>query len=552
MKHKKLLLGSILLLGFCLNVYGIWWGLPSRWCVDEPVAAVLKMLAEGSIVPANDYYHPTLHYFFMMIFILPVLMVMKLISYPLNAVAHAASVSWIYLSNTDPNFCNLIYIAARLSSVFAAVAIVYVGWLMAKKCYSEKAGLFTAAFLSVTMGFVSQAHTAKSTMLVVLLVMLSIFFCIKFYGTSGVKKYIVPFFTGGLAIAAKYSGGIILLPLGYYLFELLKGEDKRIKKAAMAFISLAIGILAGFPAIIFKFSEYISAAGYYKARYVPDSAGSSIPLFFSGLLGYLNMVKDILGLPLFILVIMGIIYSILKTRFDLPKRLILLVTVPYYLIFSFNPKLFEIKYIILIVPFLVILASGISENIFKADKIRRGVFLVTAVFVWAGAFLYSLACCDIYARSDIRYAATEWIEKNVPSDERIVILGMPEWVVHNRLFKDRDVTFINNEGRKFDRMYNRRFVRGQQHDITEDELKNLTAQINGGADMVVVYPVFIMQDRLNVAADTVIKESHGIDLAREEVLKEFRVKGRSFFWNPNLGGYEPSKVVIAKNSKKEK
>ena len=37
-----------------LSLYGLNWGLPSRWCVDEPVARALKMIAAKSIVPLDD------------------------------------------------------------------------------------------------------------------------------------------------------------------------------------------------------------------------------------------------------------------------------------------------------------------------------------------------------------------------------------------------------------------------------------------------------------------------------------------------------------------
>lgn len=127
----KLLVIVASLIGICITVYGINWGLPSRWCIDEPVAVALRMIADKSIVPST-LLHPTFHYFVLIFFLAPVLIILKIVGYPLLVVKEAASVSWIYLSTVDTIFPTIAYITARLSSAIFVGMCIYLAYKIAK------------------------------------------------------------------------------------------------------------------------------------------------------------------------------------------------------------------------------------------------------------------------------------------------------------------------------------------------------------------------------------------------------------------------------------
>lgn len=546
---KKLLLLA-LFVSVVLILYGICWGLPSRWCIDEPVARALGMLASKSIIPANDYFHPTFHYFILIIFFIPLLIFLKLFSYSFMLVKSAGSVSWIYLTVVDSKFPTFIYLAARASSVVFAVFSVYLAYKIAEKCYSKKSGIISAFFLSVTMGFISEAHRATSSIFLIFMVMATIYSCIYYFKKDKITKFIVPFFLGGLALATKYSGGITIFPLGYYLFKSLKQEGGPSfsfwkvllnKKLYLAGVMFLTGFLLGFPGFLISFTEYFKTFNYYGTNYIPQSSASLIPLFISGFFGYLFILKDTFGIALGLFILAGFIFSMSKVKNNFALQIIFITVIPYYLFFSINPKPFEQKYIILIVPFLVILSSGIADYLLYS---KRKIAFSLIFIIWIASFFYTLKCDEIYAFRDLRYSTTDWIENNIPKDAKIIIIGHPELVIHNELFKSYDITFLNAFGDP-DSKYNKSFVKGKEYRLSEIDSANLLKIINSSHNFYIIYPVFISSDRIDIWKKQEGAYNYSIDLKRQKIIKEFSRKS-CFFWNPNLGGYEPDKIIICK------
>lgn len=562
MSNKKIILLAVLVLTFFLNIFGITWGLPSKWCIDEPVTDALKTIAAKSILPMGDGFHPTFHYVILIIFLAPVLLFLKVTGYPLDMVQKAASVSWINLSNVDPVFASLIYIVARISSALFAVLSIYLAYRIAKKIYSEMAGIYSALFLGVTMGFIAETHMSKSTALLIFMILLTVFACINYYDRNTIKKYIVPFFCGGLTFATKYNGGIIIFPLGYYLFKTLTKERQLEEGKIKLFVNtlllnknfyvsltvFLISFLLGFPRIVTNFFDYSKGFNYYRTHYVPQSPVSALPNFISGFLGYFLTLKDIFGMALFFLIIAGIIFSVIKIKPSMPIKIILFMVIPYYIFFSFNPKLFEVKYIIPIVPFLVILSSGIVDNIFKLKYIYKVATSVLLFFIWVISFGYVLACDNIFSRRDIRYEVTDWIEHNIGKEQKLIIIGAAEWVIHYRLFKDYDITLLLNDGSGFNPKYNRHYVGGRQYSVSKEAADKIMEDLTKNHDYFLIYPVFIKTDRICIWKTRKIVLNYGVDIDSQKMLKEFS-RVNSFFWNPNLCGYEPEKIMISHGMK---
>ncbi|MFH1593970.1 MAG: glycosyltransferase family 39 protein [Candidatus Omnitrophota bacterium] len=544
---RGLLLVLALLTVFFLCIYGIGWGLPSRWCTDEPVAGALRMIAEKSVVPQSDPFHPTFHYFVLIIFFLPLLSFLKIVGYPLLAVKQAASVSWIHLSNTDPMFSTLVYITARLSSAIFAVLTVYMAYRIAKISFSKRAGIFTALFLSVTMGFVSEAHTAKSTSLLISVVLATVFSCIHYFEKNTVKRYVVPFILGGLALATKYNGGIVIFPLCYLLIKVSKRDLKYIPLAGASFLG---GFFIGFPGAIYNFSSYLNAMGFYKAYYLPQSRDSIVHLCLSGIVGYILLLKDIFGVALFLLVVCGIVFSLFKKNYSSPVKLIMLTVVPSFAFACLSPVTFEMKYIILIVPFLLILSSSIADGIFKLKGIFKKYAFVSIFLIWLLSLAYTWACDNIYAYGDVRYNASAWVKNNVDQRQKIVIIGDPGWVIHNELFKDYDITFLLNDAKDaFNTGDNIRFVKGRQYSLSEEEEGDLVEELNTSHAYYVIFPVFSHPDRISFWKTREKIRNYGVEIKYQNVIKEFARK-TTFFWRPNLGGHEPQKIVISYGVKK--
>jgi hypothetical protein len=158
--------------------------------------------------------------------------------------------------------------------------------------------------------------------------------------------------------------------------------------------------------------------------------------------------------------------------------------------------------------------------------------------------IYTVECGSIYAGKDIRYAATAWIRDNIGQDRRIVIPGHSEWVVHNDIFKDHDISIINNEPGGFNQKFNKRFVGGRQFLLSKEDVGRIAKTLEGEHDYYIVYPVNSVPDRFDFLKINEVANNSGIGLAGQKKVVEFSRGKYSFWWRPKIDGYEPRRIII--------
>ena len=198
-----------------------------------------------------------------------------------------------------------------------------------------------------------------------------------------------------------------------------------------------------------------------------------------------------------------------------------------------------------VVPFLIIVGSGAVDAAFQLKRAGKTIAVTSLIFVWCSSLIYTLACDNIYAYGDIRYEETDWIKKNIKHNERMLIIGHPELVIHNELSKYYDIIVLNDSREKFNAKYNRHYIKGKQLPLTREEARDIADSLKQGHGYFVIYPVFEVRDRIDILKTHNIVDDYGLDLSSQRTVKEFFRPSESFFWRPNLGGYEPKKIVIA-------
>ncbi|TAN61270.1 hypothetical protein EPN16_03605, partial [bacterium] len=275
MKNKAaIFLAGIMGLNLILTLIGINWGLPDRWCVDEQAANSLKLLASGSIFSVVTNVHPQLYNLFLGALFIPYIALKKIIGFPLLDAASMAGISWMEMAHNYPGFATQIYLIARVSSVCLSILTLYLLYRIAKIMHGKKPALFACLTLGVSMGFVETNHLAKHTSLVVFLVLLVLFFCLKAVTKiMHMRRYIyLASFTCGLAATAKLDGIISsLFILGAFVYFAFQNKfhghsEERIKLITMKFmlacaLLFAAGVLTGWPAVLVSFERY------YQTRY---------------------------------------------------------------------------------------------------------------------------------------------------------------------------------------------------------------------------------------------------------------------------------------------
>ncbi len=435
--------------------------------MDEVVASSLKMAYNKQIMPQDDPYHPTFYYFFLIVFLGIYILFLKLTGYPLSMAASSASVSWINLVNTDPFLASSLYIAARALSALLGVGMVFIVYLITKKIYGRRAGLFSALILTLSAGFVADNHYAKVSALINFLSVLTVYFCVKAVYNSRFKRdFFIASFLAGLSLATKFNGGILVLPLIItYLYDYTANHPyggssmlyfikyikdlicSRIVTYSIGFYFLAFCV--AFPAIFLHTAKYYSGFNFYKQNYFIGnlSFGKRILDLLSGVMGYLYKIIDIYGIFLFLIVFFGFLIA-LKNK-NKGKSLILAVVVPYFFIIS-NIQVLNYpnaKYIILIIPFLSIFGGLFFDRLMESKKIAKGLKYAILSSVIVFSFFHTLSTEMIFIKDDIRYFATKWIEENVKPGASIEIFSELDWNFSSRLLKKYDVIFFGTNSK---------------------------------------------------------------------------------------------------------
>lgn len=440
----RLILIAIIAINLFLNVYGNDWGLPSRWYVDEKVANVLHMISGKTAVDIYDfYYHPTGYQLFLALCFFPFFAYLKITGYPIEALKDAASVSWVSMAKIFPDFAVNIYVYSRTISAILGALVVYMIFLLGKKVYNEKAGLLSAAFLTVTMGFIGVNHFAKYTTLEMFFVVLTLLLCVR-------NSIFWAALSAGISLSIQLDAFILLLPLAVtFLFKVRNFKQFILSALGMVLVYIA-GFIAATPSFVTHFSGYTLT---FKKLFLSNSAagGEKLPLFI-GPLNYFFELLSIYGIFIFAFILYGLYLTVRDYKKITKGEIIIYIFALFYLlmmtVFS-DDKYPQTKHIIIAVPLLVLFAgrgaSRLLENKQVPATVKAGIFL--ALFLYS--FCYAFKGDLVFAKEDTRYKSTEWILSNIPKDSKIETFDQINYICSDSVFDHYDFMYMGRSSKNF-------------------------------------------------------------------------------------------------------
>ncbi len=455
--RTTLVLFGILVINFCLNLYGNDWGLPSRWYVDEKVASVLHMGRQKILYdPIGVFLHPTGYHIFLLIFFVPLFLILKFIHFPLDELSRAASISWIEMARQFPEFATGIYIYARTLSALLGTATVYLIYLLGKTMYGKREALFAAGTLGVCMGFIGVNHFAKYISLLNFFIVLTLYLSVKALKTASknlTHRYLLAAsLSGGFAVSVHLNGPILLIPL-LMAFGILAYETRPSWKAVLKALLIHTGIfvsgfLLGMPSILSHFSHYFS---HYASKYSTDLVfySPAHQALWVGPLNTLFEICSIYGLPLALFIFSGLLFSLVfwKSR---PRGEILILafvlTYAFIMTILFEDKYPQVKHIIAIVPLLALFGAR-SLTYFVSEKKFVPVAIPVVTFIFLYSLLYSAKSVEVFRQGDTRHQATEWIYKNIPQGAKIEVFNQLNYVAKTSLFYDYEIIYLGQSSR---------------------------------------------------------------------------------------------------------
>lgn len=428
----------ILFLGISLffNLFGIQWGLPVHWYPDEYETIEMTVIPMARNLDPNPHYFlkPSFYYYLLCVIMLPYFIYMKVMGIQIESYQ---------------NFIGTVTLIARIATALIGVLGVYMVYLIGKCIRDKNAGLISAGLLAVTLGYASYAHFAYYDVPMITIMLISVYLCFRYVKLGELSFLYWGGFIGGLAFSTKYNalffvGLVLFICYLYHIITNVKNDLSRnvllsriFSKPLFFVIGLfIIGFIVGTPFSILDFRSFFNGVieQFFTTKDIKGFQGSGMWL------SNISHFKSILGLPLGVLLFGTFLYGIygwVKKPNFAGAILIFVPLISFIYISTWHIS--AIRYILPIVPFLLLLAGICISDSIRGGKITRTLSLTvlgivaiyTVGFTWKGIRCFS---------SDTREAATQWIEENIKSDNKVEVYAylsylprFPEYIQLNRI-----------------------------------------------------------------------------------------------------------------------
>jgi len=418
-----LALAGIVTLGLGLRVWGLTFGLPFDYHVDEFLYSLTARISRERI---HALFGP---------FQILVLSLRRLLLPLLGQLDLPARIAATLESPTS------FQLIARWSSAVLGAATAIPLFLIGKRLWNDAVGLLAAGFLAVCFIHARSSHYGVPDALVCFLVVLAAAHCTRLSPTGQVRPYLLAGLFAGLALATKLlawpifvliallhltpgareAGGLETEAGGWLrrgLRRLLSGRLMAAYAVGLATFLLTAPQLA---------LHWRATLAWWKASFeVGAQGGMGRILLDEGPAWwfYLNALDWGLGRLLFAASLAGVILIFLRRR---PRQVALMLCFPVlFLAFVVKPvNMYFARYALLAVPFLLLAAgdlvwSGLGR--LRLQGRTRAVAAALVAAVAAAQTAYDLVLHDrLLAREDTRTLAKRWIEDHVPQGSTVLL-----------------------------------------------------------------------------------------------------------------------------------
>ncbi len=412
----------VLALSLALNLYGIQWGLPD--VVGEvqstPVWGSLDLMKRKSLDPLG-LHTPSLPKYLFLGALAPYLAYLQWT----GGIQQGAFV------DRDAALTG-VFLVARWVSVLLVTLTAGMTYAIARTVYGRREGLIAALFLAVTMGMVSAAHTAIHDVPITFLTTAVLLFSVRFLHHGSRRMLYLAFAFSGLAASTKYYGLLVpLIPLAAMVLKKTPGErllPRPLLQAVLATLrdrepyrgaGLALAaFVAASPFLLLHLPD--SLADVARGMQDASSGWWGIDRPEPMLLVNLYNLESALGLSLAAVAAGGLAYAVHRVlRKGDRTALLLLFWILLFYGFLSTWKLSAVRYVLLVVPPLVVLAAGFAAGAPRRWK-TAAALLVGVVVVHSA--LYS-AAADYAFVTDSRGDALAWIRQHVEPNATLELYG---------------------------------------------------------------------------------------------------------------------------------
>lgn len=289
----------------------------------------------------------------------------------------------------------------RYVTAFFSLGSIFAVYLLAKKLFNKNIALISSLLLAVNFRAVVNSHIGLPDTYNAFFLLLSLIFSYRIIENSSVKNYLLAGLFLGFSFSTKYQFFAVLPLLVSHVYVSLPNWKKLFSCKIILSGLAAMGVYVFLnPYSWVHFEEFIDIVSYISKKYAMGRMKLMIyPLHYFYSVDY--------GLPLFISIFIGFIYSLKK--FAGQTLFLLSVVMPFFFVMIyFSIGGFYVRNFITITPILLIFAAVFINLLFS--KLRKNIFS-SGLFV-----LILLGIIYVPLRNSILnsfYYTKTWAYKNI-------------------------------------------------------------------------------------------------------------------------------------------
>ena len=411
----------IVLMGICVRIWGIDWGLPDIFEEATPMRKAWAFWGwETGKLDLNPHFfnYPTF-YFYVQFFVQILYFLVGLLTGLFSSLVD-------FKTHVDQDLSTVVVLGRLTTAAFGA-ATLFVAFVLGKKLWNEKIGLLAAFFLAFNTLHVEYSMRISVDVPLTFFVMFSYVYIYLVYDRSKLKDYIIAGVSIGLAIGTKYTAAFLLIPLFFAHVLSLKKHKKSIQKCVidrkiiMGVLMAGLFFFVASPFCLIDFRSFWRDFSY-EHRHMNVGHLNIADGGFSWFDYLVVSLKRSMGIPLQVLSVCGVLFACYKHN---RKDLILLCFPVLYFLVVGSWAMRADRYLLPIIPFLFILAARLLHDgiysIRLKQPVKNSLFAASALILIVGPGIRIANMQSQRMRSDTRTIAKHWIEENIPKGSTIAM-----------------------------------------------------------------------------------------------------------------------------------
>jgi hypothetical protein len=402
-------IAGLVLGGLLLRLWGIRWGLPFAYNLDERSHFVPRAVAffrDHSIDPAYQLNPSGL---------------IELVAAAL-LVTHLSADAVVRAWQEDP---GQVWTIARVASALLATAAIPLLYIAGKRLVDRTTGLVAAAILATAFLPVHYGHLALNDAPSLAFTALALVGAAGILRTGALRHYAIAGAGLGLAVGFKYNAGVVALPL--LAAAALHARDQ-LRPAITGLVLAGVCALVAF-AVCDPYALVHPRFFKDELQHLSDYTGGRLLLGETETSGYRYYGWSLLwgfGVVPLALAVAGAAWAIRR------ERRVALVLVPavvlFFLVVGSQGRYFA-RYGMPVYPLLALLAGIGATYLARRLPARAWVAPVALLAICAQGLVMSVHGDMVLARDDTRSLAREWMVRNIPAGTYIAVEPMvpKEW-----------------------------------------------------------------------------------------------------------------------------